>query len=360
MNVDRGMTGRLKRLPELDLESYNDFLTGMRSWMFRGLSAATAARAEELTQQETKRGGNLSFDRAREIFGADQKVAVSQRMWISCQLMAHHGLLNGFRRHEEDEKKRFERAEHSDIGSMELNPDLEIPDYARHEIHVQPGGYVGEPLAGHVYHYGTNSFYLGWNDQDEVYYARAKELTLPEDGKVERILDLGSCVGQYPLALKDTYPQAEVWGIEVGEPLVRYAHTRAVELGVDVHFAQRLAEDTKFPDGYFDVVSAHIVFHEVSDEGAANIIREAARIIRPGGVFDIIDFKTGGDVTPYREYQMWADHHYNGERWTAEFHNRPFVAMLESAGFEVSYADPALSMGGLKKYVARKPLRQKA
>ncbi len=355
MSLDRGMNGRLRRLPELDLESYNDFLTGMRSWMFRDLSGATAARATELAERETARGGNLSFDRAKEIFGSDQKIAVSHRMWVSGQLMAHHGLLNGFRRHADEEMERFASAEKSDIGSIELNPDLDIPDYARHEIHIQPGGYVGEELAGQVYHYGTNSFYLGANDQDEVYYARAKQLTLPEDAKVARILDMGSGIGQYALALKDTFPDAEVWGVEVGEPLVRYAHARAVELGTEIHFAQRLAEDTKFPDGHFDVVSAHILFHEVNDEAAAKIISEAFRVIRPGGVFDIVDFRIDRTFTPYMEYQIWADHHYNGEPWEAEFYNRPFIKMLEAAGFSISYGDPALSMGSLRKYVARKP-----
>jgi ubiquinone/menaquinone biosynthesis C-methylase UbiE len=269
--------------------------------------------------------------------------------------MSKHGLFNGFRRNIDDVRARFEAAEKSDIGSIELNPDLEIPDYARHEVHIQPGGYVGDELAGFVYHYGTNSFYLGRNDQDEVYFARAKQLTLPEDSKVGRILDMGAGIGQYALALKDTFPDAEIWGVEVGEPMVRYAHMRAAELNTPIHFAQRLAEDTKFPDGHFDVVSAHILFHEVKDEAAAKIIQEAFRVLRPGGVFDIVDFWTERAFTPFAEYAMWADHHYNGEPWEAEFYNRPFIKMLEAAGFSVTFADAALSMGSLKKYVARKP-----
>ncbi len=355
MHIDRGIDGRLKRLPELDLESYHDFLTGLRSWMFRDLGKATVARADALVAQESVAGEDLSFERARTLFTADPTVAVSQRMWVSAQLMAHHSLLDGFHRHGDDMRRWFAAGETSQCGSIELNPDLAIPDYARHEIHIQPGGYVGEEMAGAVYHYGTNSFYLGGNNQDEVYLARARGLTLPDDGRVERIIDLGCGVGQYPIALKESFPDAEVWGVEVGAPLVRYAHARAVQLGVPVHIVQRLAEDSGFESGSFDVVSAHILFHEVNDDAAFHIINEAYRLLRPGGVFDIIDFNKDRSFSAYEEYRMWADHSFNGEVWEAEFYNRPFAEWLVQAGFELSSGEAALSRGGLKKYVARKP-----
>jgi SAM-dependent methyltransferase len=355
MNIDRGMNGRLRRLPELDMESHNDFMIGLRAWMFRDLSKATLARAEALTEREVARGGNLSADRCREIFESDQTIMFSQRVWVTTQLMKNTSMLDGFSRHGDAIRRQFAEAEKSDCGSIELNPDLDIPDYARHEFHLLPKGYVGQEFAGPVYHHGTNSFYLGWNDQDEIYFARAKGLTQPADGALARVLDLGSGIGQYAMALKDTYPDAEIWGVDMSEPLTRYAHARAVELATPVHFAQRLAENTKFPDGYFDVVSAQILFHEVSDDAAADIVAEAWRVLRPGGVFDIIDFDAEREFTPYAEYRMWADHHYNNEPWEIDYYNRPFIAMLEGQGFTVTFDTPALSQGGLKKYVARKP-----
>lgn len=354
---DRGSVGRLKRLPELDLESYHDFLTGMRSWMFRSLSAASGARAAALVESQRHReGGNaLSFGEARTLFERDQTLALSNRLWISAQLMAHNSLLDGFRRHGDALLDRYEAAEGAGPGSLELNDDLDLPEYTRHEIHIQPGGYVGEAFAGPVYHYGTNSFYLGDNDQDEVYFARAVQLALPADGSLRRVLDIGCCVGQYPVAIKETYPDVEVWGIDVGAPLLRYAHMRATELGVDVHFAQRLAERSGFPDDHFDVVSAHILFHEVSTPAAEDIIREAWRVLRPGGVFDIVDFRQGMDYPPYTKYRLWVDHHYNGERWTLDYYARDMIAMLEAQGFEVTQGDAAKAQGHLRKYTARKP-----
>jgi ubiquinone/menaquinone biosynthesis C-methylase UbiE len=357
---DRGSVGRLKRLPELDLESYNDFLTGMRAWMFKDMSAASQFRADEVVTAAQARGENLPFPRAKALFEADQPLASAMRFWISCQLMAHNSLLDGFRRHGDAFLKEMDLAAGSGPGSLELNPDMEIPEYARHEVHIQPGGYVGEDFAGHAYHYGTNSFYLGRNDQDEVYLARAAQLSKPADGKIERIVDIGCGIGQYTVALKETFPQAHVTGLEVGAPMLRYAHARAVHLGVDVEFAQRLAEDTRLDDASVDVVCAHILFHEVSTPAARDIINEAFRILRPGGVFEVTDFNVQREWSSYMEYRVWADHYYNGEVWTRDYYNRDMLGLLAAAGFEVQVEDAPLAMGSLKKFISVKPARGEA
>ena len=180
----------------------------------------------------------------------------------------------------------MEEADNVGPGTLELNPDMELPKYTKHEIHIMPGGYVGDEFAGHIYHYGTNSFYvsvLGDNEQDQIHIGVANRLPLPEDGKVKRILIMGCGPGQMTVALKERFPDAEVWGIDVGGPLVRYGHMRARDLGVDINFAQRLAEDTKFEDGYFDIVTSYIINHELPQEANKAVIAEAYRVTRPGG-----------------------------------------------------------------------------
>ena len=136
-------------------------------------------------------------------------------------------------------------------GTLELNPDMHIPTYTKHEIHQQPGGYVGSPFAGPVYHYGTNAFYRARNienRQDENHTGLGNQMATPADGRVRRILDMGCGIGQLTIAVKERFPEGEVWGVDVAAPMIRYGHMRAVDLNVDVNFAQRLAEETKFPD----------------------------------------------------------------------------------------------------------------
>ena len=81
--------------------------------------------------------------------------------------------------------------------------------------------------------------------------------------------------------------------IDVGAPVLRYAHARAVKLGVDVNFRQALAEDMPFEDGSFDHVFAYILFHEVPIEVIPRILADVRRILRPGGTFVTKAFQGG-------------------------------------------------------------------
>ncbi len=182
-------------------------------------------------------------------------------------------------------------------GTLKLNPELDIPNYAKHEIHMQPGGYVGNPFAGHLYHYGTNAFYSARstnNYQDQHHARLAEQVPVPEDGKVTRILDMGCGLGQFSVALKERFPDAEVWGVEVGGPMIRYGRMRAVDQGVDVNFVQGLAEETDFPDNHFDIVASYILHHEIPAETSRAVFAEAHRVLRPGRLYFPIDFFTGG------------------------------------------------------------------
>jgi ubiquinone/menaquinone biosynthesis C-methylase UbiE len=214
---------------------------------------------------------------------------------------------------------------------------------------MQPGGYVGSPFAGAIYHYGTNSFYEArgtMNYQDESHALLARQIPPPRDGRVRRILDLGCGIGQLSVGLKEQYPDAEVWGVDVGAPMIRYGHMRAVDAGVDVNFAQRLAEDTRFPDNHFDIVAAYILHHEVPAEISRKVFAEAYRVLRPGGVYVPIDFFTGGQrrqsKNAYNTYQTWKDHRWNNEVWRIEYEQMDYFGDMEKAGFNVNRQGPAI------------------
>jgi len=139
--------------------------------------------------------------------------------------------------------------------------DFKVPAYTRQEIHLQPGGFTDDPLGGVVFHYGTMVFYEGINDQDELYKELAELTVLPE-GKCDRILDVACAIGQGTMALKELYPDVEVTGLDVGLPLIKYGHYRAVERGLDVTFTQGLAEDMPYDDGHFDAILSYLLYHE--------------------------------------------------------------------------------------------------
>ena len=143
---------------------------------------------------------------------------------------------------------------------------------------------------------------------------------MPSDGKVARVLDLGTGIGQVATAMKERFPNAEVHGIDVAPPMLRYAHMRAADIGIDVNFSQQLAEHLRYPDGHFDVVVSYILFHEVTARTTPKIFAEAARVLRPGGVFYVIDFNHVVQPSPGHLYMSWLDHRWNtAEPWRVQW-----------------------------------------
>jgi ubiquinone/menaquinone biosynthesis C-methylase UbiE len=356
MFFDRGTNGRNKRVASLDTESHQDFVRGFRGWTFTELDKVSQGRADTILKDlRINDTDNMPLESFRDAFEADPVIGTRLRCWISSQQLMWRSLNDHYRQNREHYVAEMEATDKAGPGTLELNPDMDIPEYATHEIHIQPGGYVADEFAGPVYQYGTNSFYGGSNDADEFHIGLAKSLALPADGKIKKIVEVGCAIGQLTIALAEQYPDAEVWGLDVGGPLVRYAHKRAVDLGVPVHFAQRLAEDTGFESGTVDLACAYILFHEVPVTIARKICDEMFRILRPGGVFDVTDFHTARTLAdpPYRRFFGWADHVYNSERWSQEFVFHDFVETLKAAGFEVEKG--ANRHWGIAAYIARKP-----
>ena len=340
------------RFPRLDQDSTMDFLRGFKKW-----NAKDRADRKAIADHNAYLEGNnlptgdtdLGFEESFNVMLGDPSFAARIRLYRSGQGLMWDRAFRAFHQDADTYLKMLEETDRAGPGSLELNPDMDLPDYTRHEIHTQPGGYVGDPFAGWAYHWAlSQAFYGDRYPHDEIHLAIAQNCPLPADGKVERILDVGCGSGLSTMAYKERFPQAEVWGIDAGGPMVRYAHHCAVKRNIDVNFAQRLVEDNKFPDGYFDIVSNYIMFHEVSAEAAPDAVGGISRVLRPGGIYNHVDTVTVGEPdtgspsflfrlprTILNKANAWQNHRHNFEPWFLEYSNSDFPALLRSAGLDV-------------------------
>src|SRR5436309_2162724 len=106
------------------------------------------------------------------------------------------------------------------------------------------------------------------------------------EAQVERprlVVDLGSGTGLSTRAWAERAD--EVVGIE-GSPEMR-AQAEAATAAPNVRFVQAYAQDTGLPEAAADIVTCSQSFHWMEPEPT---LAEAARILRPGGVFAAYDY----------------------------------------------------------------------
>lgn len=172
------------------------------------------------------------------------------------------------------------------LGSLTLDQKLKPPYYYEQlDIHTQPGNYHGE-LGGFLYHWMIDPF-LVYRDTDNQ-MGRALAEGVPRRD-YRRILDLGCGIGKSTMPLCDVFPEAEVHGLDYAAAMLKYGHRLAESRGKAVHLHQALAEETGFPDESFDLITATWLFHEVPKKSIGIILREAKRLLRPNGIFAMME-----------------------------------------------------------------------
>jgi SAM-dependent methyltransferase len=344
------VAGPYPALPARADEAYVDFVSDARNFLLHAQQRPIAAYSRELLRRAglTASPDPANTRRAAEILMQDPALRIYYRVKRSLQEAFWNRLLTAFGSRRERLMAALDEADRRGPGSVEYDLDGPVPEYAQTQIHLQPGGYAGEPLAGILYDLGLKVFMGGAADHDGVAKMAARAAPPPLDGQVRRILDLGCSAGATTTALKEVWPEAEVHGIDLSAHMVRYAHLRAVEQGVDVHFKQMPAESLRYPAAHFDMVLAMLLFHEIPTPVARRVIAEAFRVLRPGGTFTFLDFggERGSDV--YSMFFAEMDAADNGEPYLTEYRRSNVEDLVHEAGFELRPYDPSDPGAGLR------------
>jgi ubiquinone/menaquinone biosynthesis C-methylase UbiE len=158
-------------------------------------------------------------------------------------------------------------------------------------------------------------------------------------GSPRRILDLGCGFGKSTLPFADSFPDAEVHGVDLSGPCVALAHRRAEEQQLRVHYSQQNAEETDFPAGHFDLVTSTMLLHEVPPPAIDRILAEAQRVLEPGGWFVSLDFydPPGG---AFGQFLHFGHARRNNEPFMRPFAEHDLAAAFSAAGFDAVRIEP--------------------
>jgi SAM-dependent methyltransferase len=170
----------------------------------------------------------------------------------------------------------------------------------------------------------------------------------------ETVLDLGSGGGiDVLLSAQRVGPAGKAYGLDMTDDMLALARENQKKAGVqNVEFLKGEMENIPLPDNSVDVIISNCVINLSGDKD--KVLREAFRVLRPGGRFAISDVVVRGDVPEAvkRSVELWCgciagalkDTEYREKLGSAGFES---IEIEETRVYNIEDARTFLSAGGI-------------
>ncbi len=152
----------------------------------------------------------------------------------------------------------------------------------------------------------------------------------------ETVLDLGSGGGiDVLLSARRVGPTGKAYGLDMTDEMLALANENKKKAGVEnVEFLKGEIEHIPLPDNSVDVVISNCVINLSSDKDA--VLREAFRVLKPGGRFAVSDVVTRGEMLPEirKSVLLWVG------CIAGALEENDYVSKLKAAGFAEAEIEP--------------------
>jgi SAM-dependent methyltransferase len=152
----------------------------------------------------------------------------------------------------------------------------------------------------------------------------------------EVVLDLGSGGGiDVLLSAKRVAPTGKAYGLDMTDEMLALANENKRKAGIDnVEFLKGEIEHIPLPDNSVDVVISNCVINLSADKDS--VLREAFRVLKPGGRFAVSDVVTRGEMLPdiRKSVLLWVG------CVAGALEENEYRSKLASAGFEQIDLEP--------------------
>jgi arsenite methyltransferase len=152
----------------------------------------------------------------------------------------------------------------------------------------------------------------------------------------EIVLDLGSGGGiDVLLSARRVGPTGKAYGLDMTDEMLDLARENQRKAGVEnVEFLKGEIENIPLPDNSVDVVISNCVINLSADKD--RVLREAFRVLKPGGRFAVSDVVVQGDVPEQvrRSMEMWVG------CIAGALHDHEYIGKLANAGFDEIDIEP--------------------
>jgi arsenite methyltransferase len=151
----------------------------------------------------------------------------------------------------------------------------------------------------------------------------------------ETVLDLGSGGGiDVLLSARRVGPTGKAYGLDMTDEMLALARENKLKSGIEnVEFLKGEIENIPLPDNSVDVIISNCVINLSADKD--RVLREAFRVLKPGGRFAVSDVVVTGDVPQEirRHVELWVGC-IAGALQDSEYTSKLAAAGFESIGIE--------------------------
>jgi SAM-dependent methyltransferase len=152
----------------------------------------------------------------------------------------------------------------------------------------------------------------------------------------ETVLDLGSGGGiDVLLSAKRVGPTGKAYGLDMTDEMLALAEENKKKSGLtNVEFLRGEIEHIPLPDNSVDVIISNCVINLSADKD--RVLREAFRVLKPGGRFAVSDVVTRGDIPAQvrRSVELWVG------CIAGALDEKDYLSKLHAAGFEKADIEP--------------------
>lgn len=223
---------------------------------------------------------------------------------------------------------------HNGPSELHLDPDFENPDYWDGvDFHRTAGGWDSHEFAGLVHGEIIHKRMVDRLYPGGIFKQRRYVAGLAPKEHYDRILEMGSSTGHYTVALAETYPDAEITGVDLSPRTLEHSARVSNANGWAWKLYQRAAEATGFEGNSFDLVTSYILLHELPGDIVRAVFKEAFRVCKPGGDMVMSDVTRYADLDKMAEWRADFGALMGGEPWWRESASLDLGAVAEEAGF---------------------------
>lgn len=249
-------------------------------------------------------------------------------------------------------ERRRQSREKGEVLEAHREKSDRFPRYFLQNFHYQTDGYLSEDSA-RLYDHQVEVLFGGGAD------AMRRRALVPVARFMEgrrvaetRLADLGCGTGRFLSFVKDNWPRMAVTALDLSPPYLEAARN-LLRPWRCVDFVEGPAEATGLGDESQDIVTSLFLFHELPRKVRGQVVAEVARVLKPGGLFVLLDSLQEGDRPEYRRLLQYFPVAFH-EPYYVDYTRHDLGPLFKRHGLRLETTDVAYFC---KVFAVRKPER---